>query len=146
MVCVKDRTCLRMAIPTYCLCIFGSIFGDLYFLLIKKVNIIRVWHYLTKYEKVSMSSLKCECISSYGQRKLFLFWKLYIGMVWIFIPFHQTWRFELKNFWKFNCFNFTGRKGINFGRVQMIYMIYVHPLTLYYPRLYAKKLSNIIAR
>ena len=69
MVCVKDRTCLRMAIPTYCLCIFGSIFGDLYFLLIKKVNIIRVWHYLTKYEKVSMSSLKCECISSYGQRR-----------------------------------------------------------------------------
>ena len=59
MVCVKDRTCLRMAIPTYYLSIFGSILGDLYFLLIKKVN-IRMWHYLAKYEKVSMSSLKCD--------------------------------------------------------------------------------------
>ena len=28
-----------------------------------------MWHYLTKYEKFSMSSLKCEYISSYGQRR-----------------------------------------------------------------------------
>ena len=33
----------------------------------QKVN-IGMQHYLTKYEKVSMSSLKCEYISSYGQR------------------------------------------------------------------------------
>ena len=35
-VCVKDRTCLRMAIPAYCFSIFGSIFGVLFCLLIKK--------------------------------------------------------------------------------------------------------------
>ena len=28
-----------------------------------------MWHYLIKFEKVSMSSLKCEYISSYGQRR-----------------------------------------------------------------------------
>ena len=70
--CVKDRTCLRMTIPAYCFSIFGSIFGVLFCLLI--VN-IRIWHYLTKYEKVSMSSLKCEYISSYGQRRNISFLK-----------------------------------------------------------------------
>ena len=28
-----------------------------------------MWHYLEKYEKVSMCSLKCEYISTYGQRR-----------------------------------------------------------------------------
>ena len=36
LVCVKDRTCLRMAIPADCLSIFGSIFGALFCFLIKK--------------------------------------------------------------------------------------------------------------
>ena len=35
--CVKDRTCPRMAIPTYCFSIFGSIFGAIFCLLIKKL-------------------------------------------------------------------------------------------------------------
>ena len=35
--CVKDRTCLRMTIPAYCFSIFGSIFGVLFCLLIKKL-------------------------------------------------------------------------------------------------------------
>ena len=39
-----------------------------------KVN-IRIWHYLTTYEKVSTSSLKCEYISSYGQRRNISFLK-----------------------------------------------------------------------
>ena len=39
-----------------------------------KVN-IRIWHYLAKYEKVFMSSLKCEYISSYGQRRNISFLK-----------------------------------------------------------------------
>ena len=82
--CVKDRTCLRMTIPAYCFSIFGSIFGVLFCLLI--VN-IRIWHYLTKYEKVSMSSLKCEYISSYGQKETFLSWKRHISMVWVFDTF-----------------------------------------------------------
>ena len=34
-----------------------------------------MWHYLTKYEKVSMCSLKCEYISSYGQRRNISFLK-----------------------------------------------------------------------
>ena len=36
-VCAKDRTCLRMAIPDYCFIIFGSTFGALFFLAIKKL-------------------------------------------------------------------------------------------------------------
>ena len=34
-VCVKDRTCLRLAIPAYCF----SIFGALFCLLIKKLTL-----------------------------------------------------------------------------------------------------------
>ena len=34
-----------------------------------------MWHYLTKYEKVSTSSLKCEYISSYGKRRNISFLK-----------------------------------------------------------------------
>ena len=30
-VCVKDRVCLKVAIPAYCFTIFGSIFGVLFF-------------------------------------------------------------------------------------------------------------------
>ena len=37
LVCVKDRTCLRMAIPAYCFSMFGSIFGALFCLLTKKL-------------------------------------------------------------------------------------------------------------
>ena len=54
--------------------------------LLKKVN-IRMWHYLTKYEKVSMSRLKCKYISSYGQRRNISWNKLYNGMVWSFYTF-----------------------------------------------------------
>ena len=39
-VCVKDRICLRMAIPAYCFNIFGSIFGLLFFLLVKKLILV----------------------------------------------------------------------------------------------------------
>ena len=38
-VCVKDETCLGMAIPAYCFIIFESTFGVLFCLPIKKVNI-----------------------------------------------------------------------------------------------------------
>ena len=37
LVCVKDRTCLRIAISAYCFNIFGSIFGVLFCLLTKKL-------------------------------------------------------------------------------------------------------------
>ena len=36
-VCLKDRICPRMAIPVYCFNIFGSVFGVLFCLLIKKL-------------------------------------------------------------------------------------------------------------
>ena len=36
-VCAKDMICLRIAVPAYCLNIFRSIFGVLFFLLIKKL-------------------------------------------------------------------------------------------------------------
>ena len=36
LVCVKDSVCLRIAIPAYCINIFGSIFGILFCLLIGK--------------------------------------------------------------------------------------------------------------
>ena len=36
-VCVKDKTCLRTGIPSYCLKIFGAIFGVLFCLLSKKL-------------------------------------------------------------------------------------------------------------
>ena len=71
-VCVIDGTCLRMAIPAYC---FG-IFSALFCLLMKKLGCkIRMWHDLTKYDKVSKSNLNCEYISSYGQRRNISFLK-----------------------------------------------------------------------
>ena len=50
-VCVKDRTCLRIAIPAYCLSIFGSIFGALYYLLIKKLILgcDTIWQSMRKF-------------------------------------------------------------------------------------------------
>ena len=79
-VCVKDRTCLRTAIPAYYFNIFGSIFGALLFLLTKKL-VFGIKNHLTEYEKVSMCSLKCEGISSYEQRRNIFSRKLHIGMV-----------------------------------------------------------------
>ena len=94
-----------------------------------------MWHYLTKYEKASTSSLKCEYISSYEQGRNISCLKAAhwygLNFLYFFI------RSENLNL------NFSERKGINFCRVQMIY---VHPLTLNYPLQYAKRLSNIIAR
>ena len=140
-VCVKDRTCLRMAIPAYCFSIFGSIFGALFCLLIKKLILEYdiIWQSMRKFLQAVWS------VSTFPHmdKETFLFWKLRIDMVWIFVPFHWTWKFELKFFWKFSCFNFSERKRFNFCWVQMVY---VHPLTLNYPLQYAKRLSNIIAR
>ena len=50
-VCVKDRTCLRMAIPAYCFSIFGSIFGALFCLLIKKLILEcdTIWQSMRKF-------------------------------------------------------------------------------------------------
>ena len=107
-----------------------------------KVN-IRIWHYLAKYEKVFMSSLKCEYISSYGQRRNISFLKTahWYGLNFLYL-FIRPKNLNLKISENLAAL-FSERKGINFCRVQMIY---VHPLTLNYPLQYAKRLSNIIAR
>ena len=72
--CVKDRTCLRMAIPAYCFIIFGSTFGALFCLPIKKLILEcdTIWK---KYEEDSISSLKCDYISSDEQRRNISFLK-----------------------------------------------------------------------
>ena len=44
-VSLKDRTCLRIAIPAYCLNIFGSIFGVLFSFLIKKLKVTVLLHF-----------------------------------------------------------------------------------------------------
>ena len=50
-VCVKDRICLRMAIPDYCFSIFGSIFGVLLYLFIKKfiLGCDTIWQSMRKF-------------------------------------------------------------------------------------------------
>ena len=51
-VCVKDRVCLKVAIPAYCFTIFGSIFGVLFCLLIKKLILgsKTIWQSLRKFQ------------------------------------------------------------------------------------------------
>ena len=50
-VCVKDRVCLKVAIPAYCFTIFGSIFGVLFCLLIKKLILgsKTIWQSMRKF-------------------------------------------------------------------------------------------------
>ena len=48
---VQKRTCLRMAIPAYYFNIFGSIFGALFYLLIKKfiLKCDTIWQSMRKF-------------------------------------------------------------------------------------------------
>ena len=65
-VCVKDGTCIRMEITAYCFNIFGSVFGALFCLLMKKL--ILGCETIRKSMRC-LSSLKCQYISSYGQKR-----------------------------------------------------------------------------
>ena len=51
LVCVKDRICQKVAISAYCLTIFGSIFGVLSFVLIKKLMLgsKTIWQSMRKF-------------------------------------------------------------------------------------------------
>ena len=51
LVCVKNRVCLKVAIPAYYFNIFGSIFGVLFCLLIKKLILgsKTIWNSLRKF-------------------------------------------------------------------------------------------------
>ena len=81
--CVKDRTCLRMEIPAYCFNIFGSIFGALFCLLIKKLILgcDTIWQSMRKFLWAVWS---VSTFPHMDKEETFLSWKLHIGMVWIF--------------------------------------------------------------
>ena len=61
-------------------------FWCLFLFTYSKVN-IRMRHYLTKYEKASTSSLKCEYISSYGQGRNISFLKTanWYGLIFLYL-------------------------------------------------------------
>ena len=65
-VCVKDSTCQRVATSSICRSIFGVLF------IWQNVN-IRKQNHLTKHKKVSMCSLKCGDIPSYGSSRNIIF-------------------------------------------------------------------------
>ena len=85
-VCLKDKTCLRMAIPAYCFSIFESIFGVLFCLLIQKLILgcETIWQSMRKFLWAVWS---VSIFLDMNKEEKFLFWKLYIGMVWIFYTF-----------------------------------------------------------
>ena len=74
---VKDRPCLRMAIPAYCFSIFGTIFGVLLCLLIKKLILVcdTIWQSMRK------------TFPNMDKEEIFLSWELHIDTVWIFYTF-----------------------------------------------------------
>ena len=84
--CVKDKPCLRMAIPAYCFSIFGSIFGALFCLLIKKLILgcDTIWESMWKFLWAVWS---VSTFRHMDKEEAFLFWKLRIGKVWIFYTF-----------------------------------------------------------
>ena len=51
LACVKNRVCLKVTIPAYCFNIFGSIFGVMFCLLIKKLILgsKTIWNSLRKF-------------------------------------------------------------------------------------------------
>ena len=74
----------RMAIPFYCFSIFGSIFGALFCLLIKKLILEcdTIWQSMRKFLRVVWS---VSTFPHMEKEETFLSWKLNIGMVWIFL-------------------------------------------------------------
>ena len=85
-VCVKDRTCLRVAIPAYCFSIFGSIFDALFCLLIKRfiLGCDTIWKSMGKFLWAAWS---VSTLPHMDKEETFLSWKLHIGMVGIFYTF-----------------------------------------------------------
>ena len=121
---------------------FWIIFGALFCLFIKKLILEcdTIWQRMRKFLQAAWS---VRTFLHMDKEETFLSWKLHIDMVWIFYTFSLDLKIWTYILWKFSCFNFSERKGINFCWIQIIY---VYPLTLSYPLQYAKRLSNIIAR
>ena len=78
-VCVKDRVCIRIAIPAYCFNIFGSMFGVLFCLLIKKL-ILDVKPSDKVWESFHVQFWMWLHFLIWTKNKHFS-WKLHIGMV-----------------------------------------------------------------
>ena len=83
-VCAKDRTYLRIAIPAYCFNIFGSIFGFLFCLLIKMwvLGSRSIWESI---RKVPSAVWSVRTICHIDKEETVFYWKLHIGMVWMFL-------------------------------------------------------------
>ena len=80
----KDRTCLKIEVPDYCLNIFGSIFGVVFCLLIKKLILG------SKTNSQNMRKFPCAVWSvktfpHMDKEETFFFFFLDIGMVWLFV-------------------------------------------------------------
>ena len=85
-VCVKERTCIRIAIPVYSFSIFGSIFGALFCLLTKKfmLEFDTIWQSMRKFLWAVWS---VSTSPHMDKEETFLTWKLHIDIVWIFYTF-----------------------------------------------------------
>ena len=85
-VCVKDRTCLRMAIPAYRFSIFGSIFGALFCLLIEKLILEcdTMWQSMRNFLWAVWS---VSTFPNMDKEETFLSWKLHIDLAWTFYTF-----------------------------------------------------------
>ena len=140
--CLTDRTCLKMAIPSYCFSIFGSIFAALLSLLIKKfmLGCETIWQSMSKFLWAVWS---VSTLLHMDKEEAFLSWKLHIAMIWSFYTFLLDLKIWTWNIWKFSYFNFSHKKSINLYQVTLIY---VHPSLLNYPLKYSNRISNIIAR
>ena len=82
--CVKYRTCLRIAMPGYCFNIFGSSFGFLFCLLIKMcvLGSRSIWEGI---RKVSCAVWSVRTFRHTDKVETVFYWKLHIGIVWIFL-------------------------------------------------------------
>ena len=90
-VCVKDRTCLRIAVPAYYFNIFGSIFGVLFCLLLKKLILgsKTIWQSVRKFLCAIWS---VRIFPHMDEKEKTFSWKLQVGMVWIFLDNHLFFR------------------------------------------------------
>ena len=119
LVCVKDRTCLRMAIPAYCFNIFGSVFIVLFCLYIKKL----ILGCKTVWQSMRKSPCAVWSVSTFphmDKEEAFFFLKTahcqnFLDN-YLFIRSGNL-NTSLKNLAR----NFSERKGIDFCCVQMIY-------------------------
>ena len=141
-VCVKNRTCLRMAIPAYCFNIFGSSFGVLFYLLIKKLILEckSIWQSMRKF---LWAVWRVSTYPHMEKEEGFLPWKLHIGIVSIF-QIITLFLLDLK-IWKLNFLEIWPQTFLK-EKLCCVQMIYIFLLTLNNPFHSAKRLSNIIVR